>query len=229
MPVAAEYATRTRRVLASPATTREIDVPAQFASRTKFICGDEGNAINSGDGSNAMAANNSGCGPKVRSIDVPAEYRSVSKYMVDKQPTTREIDIPAEYKTITRQVVASAAATREVEVPAQYKTITKTVVKTGPATSEVAIPAQTGTYTFTSMTGMGSYADWVEILCESKVTVERIRSIQIALKQRGYDPGPIDNVLGRQTKTALLQFQKDENLPQGNLNLETLKALGISY
>jgi hypothetical protein len=149
--------------------------------------------------------------------------------MIDNQPTTREIDIPAKYKTITRQVIAQAAATRKVEIPAQYKTMTKTIVKTGPATSEVAIPAQMGTYTFTSITGIGSYADWVEVLCENKVTVERIRAIQIALKQKGYNPGPIDNVLGRQTKTALLQFQKDENLPQGNLNLETLKALGISY
>jgi hypothetical protein len=70
------------------------------------------------------------------------------------------------------------------------------------------------------MTGTSSYADWVEILCESKVTVERIRAIQMALKQKGYNPGPIDNVLDRQTKT--------DNLPQGNLNLETLKALGIS-
>jgi peptidoglycan hydrolase-like protein with peptidoglycan-binding domain len=78
------------------------------------------------------------------------------------------------------------------------------------------------------MTGTSSYADWVEILCESKVTIERIRAIQMALKQKGYNPGPIDNVLDRQTKTALLQFQKDDNLPQGNLNLETLKALGIS-
>ncbi len=58
------------------------------------------------------------------------------------------------------------------------------------------------------MTGTSSYADWVEILCESKVTIERIRAIQMALKQKGYNPGPIDNVLDRQTKTALLQFQK---------------------
>ena len=78
------------------------------------------------------------------------------------------------------------------------------------------------------MTSTGSYADWVEILCESKVTIERIRAIQMALKQKGYNPGPIDSVLSRQTKTTLLQFQKNDNLPQSNLNLETLKALGIS-
>ena len=50
------------------------------------------------------------------------------------------------------------------------------------------------------------------------------------LKAAGYNnPGPIDNILGSQTKSALLQYQKDKNLPQGNLNLETLKSLGVTY
>ena len=55
-----------------------------------------------------------------------------------------------------------------------------------------------------------------------------IIQIQKALKAKGYDPGPIDDVFGPLTKTALIQYQKDKGLPVGNLNLETLKSLGVN-
>ncbi|MEL6865256.1 MAG: peptidoglycan-binding domain-containing protein, partial [Bacteroidota bacterium] len=48
-------------------------------------------------------------------------------------------------------------------------------------------------------------------------------------KERGYDPGPTDNILGSRTKAALTKFQKDNSLPVGQLDMETLKALGIRY
>ena len=35
-------------------------------------------------------------------------------------------------------------------------------------------------------------------------------------------------VMGPQTKAALAKFQKDKGLPVGNLNMETMKALGVS-
>jgi hypothetical protein len=35
--------------------------------------------------------------------------------------------------------------------------------------------------------------------------------------------------MGTRTKAALVQFQKDKGLPTGNLNIDTLKALGVQY
>jgi peptidoglycan hydrolase-like protein with peptidoglycan-binding domain len=149
---------------------------------------------------------------------------------VDKQPITKEIAIPADYRTITRSIVAIPASNKSIKVPAEYSSITKTVVKTAASTAEVDVPEETSSYTITNMSGGGSYAEWVEeILREAQVTTDRIISIQRALKAADYNPGPIDNILGSRTKSALLQYQKDKNLPQGNLNLETLKSLGVSY
>lgn len=54
-----------------------------------------------------------------------------------------------------------------------------------------------------------------------------IRQIQDALKKRGYNPGPVDNIFGAQTKAALIKFQKDNGLFVGKLDVETLTALGI--
>lgn len=75
----------------------------------------------------------------------------------------------------------------------------------------------------------GYYTKYREVLCcrghHANLTTKKI---QLALKERGYDVS-IDNIMGESTKATLLQFQKDENLPQGNLNMETLRALGILY
>ena len=50
-----------------------------------------------------------------------------------------------------------------------------------------------------------------------------------ALKKAGYDPGPSDNIMGTRTKAALTKFQQDKALPVGNLDFDTLKALGVNY
>ncbi len=54
-----------------------------------------------------------------------------------------------------------------------------------------------------------------------------IRELQEALRDKGYDPGPNDNVLGTRTKVALTKFQKDNNLKVGQLDKATMKALGF--
>jgi peptidoglycan hydrolase-like protein with peptidoglycan-binding domain len=55
-----------------------------------------------------------------------------------------------------------------------------------------------------------------------------IRDVQLKLAERGYRPGPADGVLGRATRAALTQFQRQENLPQtGRADSATLAALGV--
>jgi peptidoglycan hydrolase-like protein with peptidoglycan-binding domain len=40
-----------------------------------------------------------------------------------------------------------------------------------------------------------------------------IKQIQIALKNAGLEPGPIDGRMGRQTREAIRAFQRAHNLP----------------
>ncbi|MEP1776639.1 MAG: peptidoglycan-binding domain-containing protein, partial [Nitratireductor sp.] len=52
------------------------------------------------------------------------------------------------------------------------------------------------------------------------------RAIQVALALLGYDPGPIDGILGPQTQSALAQLQSDNGLdPTGELDDDTLGLL----
>jgi len=52
--------------------------------------------------------------------------------------------------------------------------------------------------------------------------------LQKALIARGYEIGEVNNVMNSQTKAALLDFQRKNNLPVGNLNLITFDMLGIN-
>jgi peptidoglycan hydrolase-like protein with peptidoglycan-binding domain len=55
-----------------------------------------------------------------------------------------------------------------------------------------------------------------------------IRKAQEALKNQGHDPGPIDGVMGPQTRQALTAFQSSNGLRQtGMLDAETKQKLNI--
>ena len=59
------------------------------------------------------------------------------------------------------------------------------------------------------------------------LTVEGIRQVQQALAKKGFDPGPIDGVLGPQTEQALRKFQDYYGIKvTGRIDNQTLYALG---
>jgi Putative peptidoglycan binding domain len=56
-----------------------------------------------------------------------------------------------------------------------------------------------------------------------------VRSAQMALKEKGFDPGPIDGVMGPRTKAAVKEFQQKENLTAtGQLDADTRSHLIVS-
>ncbi len=161
--------------------------------------------------------------------EVPAQYKTVTRQVLQAPATTRQTPLPAQYSTITRAVVARPAEVRERVVPAEYRTVTKQVMAAPAATREVPIPAEYSTLTTQRLARQGGFTDWVEVLCGKKVTNAVVIQVQNALRARGYDPGPADNKMGPRTNAALMQFQRDNGLPLGNLNIETLRTLGIQY
>lgn len=57
---------------------------------------------------------------------------------------------------------------------------------------------------------------------------DSVRQSQQALKDKGYDPGPVDGVNGPKTRTALRQYQQKENLNEdGQLGPQTKDRLGV--
>jgi localization factor PodJL len=55
-----------------------------------------------------------------------------------------------------------------------------------------------------------------------------ISTVQSALGNRGFDPGPVDGDLGPNTLDAVRAFQQTKGLPvTGRLNPETMDALDV--
>lgn len=55
-----------------------------------------------------------------------------------------------------------------------------------------------------------------------------IRDVQQALKDKGFDPGPVDGVNGPATKAAIRKYQQQQNLDEdGRLGPKTMDALGV--
>jgi len=167
--------------------------------------------------------------PTTKEVMLPAEYKTLKKTVMITPPTTREITVPAEYLTIKKTVMVKPAETRVIEIPGEYKTIKKRVMTEPAQTRMIEVPAEFKTMSNRRLAKQGGYSEWKEVLCQNKIDNIKIKEIQEALRKRGYNPGPSDDVFGQQTKTALIQFQKDKSLPIGQLDFETLKALGVSY
>jgi len=58
----------------------------------------------------------------------------------------------------------------------------------------------------------------------------RVKEVQQALQQQGYEIGSVDGVMGQKTRKALRKFQKEKGLnANGQLNDETLAALNVPH
>jgi len=240
--VPAEYKTISKRVIDTPASTRSIDIPAEYSNRTYRKVKTPAST---------------------RTVDIPAEYtnrsirqvKSAASTSVDRKPMItrsytekQRAGCPDGYTPDTGVGSGSGAnggngsganggggsygtgdCIRVVDIPAEYSNRTFRKLKAAASTRSIDIPAEYTTVSRRNLVKKGGFTEWKEVLCGDKVTGYTVRQIQEALKSRGYDPGASDNVMGARTKSALTKFQKDNGLPVGQLDFDTLKALGIRY
>lgn len=245
------YETVTEQVIDQPAYVKKTTIPPVYETVTERVkISEETNRWEKGKKDpNCLSANPDDCRvmclvtvpaqyktitkqvvktpARVVEEQVPATYKTLTKQVVKVPAQTKEIEVPAEYQTVTKRVLKAPATTKEEAIPAEYRTVTKRVESKPAQTIEIDVPAEYATVTKSVLVKKGGYAEWREVLCGDKTTPAKIIQIQEALKAKGYDPGPIDNVLGPQTRAALTKFQKDNNLPIGRLDVGTLNALGV--
>lgn len=111
---------------------------------------------------------------------------------------------PAEYKTVA--VVKPIEVPKGENLPVLYQTVTEKVKVTDEQTR------------------------WEEILCQQELTDCRIFEIQRSLTRGGYNPGPIDGIVGQRAMAAVKAFQKDFNLTvTDHLTIETINAQDANF
>jgi peptidoglycan hydrolase-like protein with peptidoglycan-binding domain len=61
-----------------------------------------------------------------------------------------------------------------------------------------------------------------------RLNEDAIRKVQVLLKQKGFEPGPTDGIVGPLTKGAVRAFQERYGLNVGEIDNQTLFALGAA-
>lgn len=223
--VPAEYGWAEERMLVKPESKRMVEVPASYETVTEKVLVRGAHAVwKEGRGPRERVDNSTG--EIMCLVEVPAEYQTVTKRVLKSPASTREEVVPAEYKTVRKRIVSKPATTRQIEVPAKYDTVQVRKLVTPGTTREVKIPGESRTLNRQEQITEGRMA-WREILCETNTTPDVIRKLQAALRNGGYEPGPIDGVVGQETLTAISRYQAAKGLVKGGLTVETLNSLGV--
>ncbi len=228
--IPAVYETVTDRIMVKPEQTLLSTKAAKYSTQTRQVLVSEarGEWVKKRKGPNCFSQNPDDCFI-VCYEEVPAKYRTETYKVLASGAGTSQRTIPAKYKTITKRVIKTPARVVEVPVEAKYQTVSKQVLISPESTREEVIPAVYKTATEKRLVSKGDYGVWTEILCAAKTSSSKVREVQNFLVGKGYNPGPVDGVLGVQTQNALLQYQRANSLPEGNMNLETLRHMGINY
>jgi len=223
--VPAQYEWVEERIEVEPAHTKLKKVPAKYDTVSEKIVDKPARTVwKKGRGPHEKV--NNATGEIMCLVEVPATYKTITKQIVAQPPRVEKVEIPAKYKTVKRKVLKNPATTQRVEIPAKTKTVTRLALKTPARELAENLPAQYQTVTQTRQVSGGSM-EWQAVLCETNSTRSKIKRIQQALADEGYNPGGIDGSFGRQTGEAIKSFQRDQGLATGGITLETLRKLGV--
>jgi hypothetical protein len=223
--IPATYEWVEEQVLVRPASSRLETIPAVYDNISEKILDKPAHTIWQ-KGSGPISRVDEATGEIMCLVEVPATYRTVTKRVQVKPATTREIAIPAEYKTVKRRVMKTPPTTRKVEIPAEYKTMRVRKLAEPAKSNVIPIPEVSDTVTKRIMVADGRI-EWRPILCKTNTTPGVVSRIQTALDKAGYNPGPIDGVIGAQTMAAVTSYQKAKGLATGGITISTLKSLGV--
>lgn len=160
-------------------------------------------------------------------VEEPAKYRTVTRRVLKRAPEAREIQIPAKYATVTRRVVDQPAQVRRVRVPGQQRQVQVQRLVEPARVERVAVPPEYQNVTVRELASEAQL-EWRSVLCETNMTREMIVRVQQALARAGFNPGPMDGVLGGQTMQAINAYQRANGLPVDRyLNMDTVRHLGV--
>jgi hypothetical protein len=230
--VPAVYETVEKQILVKEGYCTRKVIPAQYSyeSTNKTLVQPEGGRwVRKKKDPNCLSANPEDCFVMCWEV-TPAQYSYDTQKTLVSSESEDVTEIPATYTTLKVRVVKTPATTRTVNIPEVTKTITKKVRVNTECLGDVinSTPDQYTTVTEKRLVSTGGYTEWVEILCAANTSDAVVRQVQTALKDKGYSVGSADGVMGIKTRSMLIQYQKDNGLPQGNLNIETLKSLGVN-
>ena len=157
---------------------------------------------------------------------VPPEYKTIKREVVKRSPRLIERVIPAKTQSVAVAVMVQPPERREIPIAAKVMRVQVMEQVTPMKQNRIQVPARTINVPV-EVIAQDARVEWRETVCDAVADRRFVREVQRALRRHGYNPGPIDGLMGGKTMAALNRFQRLEGLSQGGLLLETLQALGI--
>ncbi len=227
----AVYETVSKQILVKEGYCVRNVTPAKYTytqTGKRLIAGESGRWVRKKKGPNCFSENPEDCFIMCWE-KTPAKYAYDSEKQLVEAEKESVTQIPAQYKTIKIRMVKEPARYERVEIPAVYKNFTKKVVANTDCLQErvITTDAKYKTVSQKRLVSSGGYTGWVEILCAAKTTDGVVKQVQQALNAQGYNVGTADGIMGIRTRDQLAKYQKANSLPVGNLNIETLRSLGV--
>lgn len=136
------------------------------------------------------------------------------------------VEIPAKIVEYKRQEVKTPGRFDVENIPAQTTTVDVSELVSEAVVTEYNEPAKTIKIE-RQIVVTESKLEWKPVLCEVNFSEDIVVQLQKALSKEGYEPGPIDGIMGRGTTDAIRKYQIDNKLADGGLTIETLQKLGI--
>ncbi len=192
--IPATYTTAEERVLVSDASEKLVTVPATYETVTEKVlvkpafttwkvseC--SGGACQTGNVPNRVSGSvdriDQSTGEIMCLIEVPAQYKTITKRVLKTPATTKTISTPAQYKVQKVRKLATAAAERVVEIPATYQTVTKTVNASSPVTSWHLSGCKSGSGSSCTTPPAGSLATGLALCLTEKPAIYKTVSKRI--------------------------------------------------
>lgn len=229
--IPATYKTVTKRVLVKPETSKLVSVPAQYGSETDKVQISPARTVwKKGAGTGAAGAGTGAAGGSSASaiVDRFGNQKVIGTKVTDTGELMCLVEVPAQYKTVTKTVLVSPASTKTVTTPAEYKTIEVTELVTAAQEKRTPIPEEYGTVSRTELVRQEQLT-WVPVLCQVNMTRENVSQLQGALKKQGCYQCEVDGVMGPCTFRGAQCYAKRKGLPYGTnfVTVETIRALGL--
>jgi hypothetical protein len=224
--VPAEYEEREEQVMIRPATLTLEHVPAEYEWTVEEIMVRPPQKVWK-KGRGLIERVDNATGEIMCLVEVPAEFKTIRKRVLKSPATTREVEAPPEYMTITREVLVRPETTHRVKEPAEHKVVQVKKIIQPPRKRIIPVEPTYEMVTKTVVDEPGGIA-WRRVLCETNIAPDLMSRIQQALARQGFDPGPVDGIMGPQTMAAIQAYQGVNDLAVGGLTLEMMESLGVA-
>nr|WP_288355941.1 peptidoglycan-binding domain-containing protein [uncultured Pseudomonas sp.] len=220
------YRVVSEQVKVRPEVKRYIVVPAVYEDVKETVtleeaktvldqCRAAGTRYSSGTGAMSFCAR-----------QVPAKQEVVKVKKLVSPETVRVETDPAQYKSVTRWIVDKPAQAIEVTLDPQYTKVASTEVVRPVEANQIILPEEKRQLKVTRFEGNARIVSR-QTVCDPDINEDLVTRLQQSLVKRGFNPGSVDGKLGKRTLDALTEFQTANGLAVGALTLESLTALDV--